>query len=491
MRYAVISDVHANEAALRTVLMDAADARADRMICLGDVLGYGPEPVSTLELAYRSMHVCLAGNHDAAVAGLFPVDDFTRFAAAAVRRHREALSQKACDWLSQLPYVCEVGGFACAHGDFAAPERFNYILEPEDALPSFDARPEQLMFVGHTHRPAIFAVGESGVPLRLDVADFTLEDGKRYIVNPGSVGYPRNGECRSSYCIYDDQTGSVEFRSLPFDLDSYAAKMRGQGLDEVPWMLERAVERQRPTVRGGVRFGADKRPAEPFHSSIQSTPPSSRSTHRAAIVASCIFAAAVTCGIAVFGRKPAETAKCDPAPAKEVRENVPPFEPAPPAKPVSQNVFGPEIKLAHGWTYAVTNPEKQKVSVGFDKKKKANVFLIEHKVPLVARLTKNIELNTASGRVEWSINVLTKPFSRDKKSFFEFTAHLVFHDAKGAQVGKTATCSSKWTSNRKWPVPAGAVRAVLSIDCRCWGVFKLLVPKFGLQPHAPQQRGKK
>ena len=105
MRYAIISDVHANEAALRAVLTDAVDARADNIICLGDVLGYGPDPVAALELVYRRAHVCLAGNHDDAVSRRFPVEDFTDFAAAAVARHRAALSQEAIDWLRSLPYT--------------------------------------------------------------------------------------------------------------------------------------------------------------------------------------------------------------------------------------------------------------------------------------------------------------------------------------------------------------------------------------------------
>ena len=106
MRYAIISDVHANEAALRAVLTDANDARAEKVICLGDVLGYGPDPVAALELVYRRVHVCLAGNHDDAVCGRFPVEDFTDFAAEAVKRHRAAITQKAIDWLRHLPYTC-------------------------------------------------------------------------------------------------------------------------------------------------------------------------------------------------------------------------------------------------------------------------------------------------------------------------------------------------------------------------------------------------
>ena len=255
MRHAIISDVHANESALRAVLTDAVDARADKVICLGDVLGYGPEPVAALELVYRCAHVCLAGNHDDAVSRRFPVEDFTDFAAAAIARHRAALSQEAIDWLRRLPYTCEFDGFACVHGDFSDPKHFNYILEPQDAQPSWKERPEQLLFVGHTHQPGIFVVGASGSPHLLAGVDFTLEDGKRYIVNPGSVGYPRSGACRSSYCIYDDQSRTVFFRTLPFDLDSYATKMHGQGLNEAPWMLARAAERRRPFVRGAANFG--------------------------------------------------------------------------------------------------------------------------------------------------------------------------------------------------------------------------------------------
>ena len=255
MRYAIISDVHANAAALRTVLVDAQDMHADRVVCLGDVLGYGPDPVQALETVYSRVHVCLAGNHDDAVCGRCSTEDFNDFAAAAVARQRKSLTSSALDWLRKLPYTCECGGFACAHGDFSEPEAFNYILEPEDALPSWDARSEQLLFVGHTHQPGIFVMGSSGQPHRLEPADFTLEDGKRYIVNVGSVGYPRSGLCRSFYCIYDDSSRSVFFRSLPFDLEGYREKMGGKGLDEAPWVAARAKERAVPQIRGKARFG--------------------------------------------------------------------------------------------------------------------------------------------------------------------------------------------------------------------------------------------
>ena len=257
MRYAIISDIHANATALHTVLVDARDMRAERVVCLGDVLGYGPDPVAALEEIHAQAHVCLAGNHDDAVCGRRSADDFNAFAATAVARHRRALTSSALKWLKSLPYVCALDGFACAHGDFSAPEDFNYVLEPEEALPSFAARTEQLLFVGHSHQPGIYVIGGSGTSHRLEPVDFVLEDGKRYLVNVGSVGYPRSGLCRSFYCIYDDRARTVFFRSLPFDLEGYREKMGGKGLDEAPWVAARAKERAVPKVRADVKFGKD------------------------------------------------------------------------------------------------------------------------------------------------------------------------------------------------------------------------------------------
>lgn len=278
MRYAIISDLHANETALRAVLLDAADAHADKIICLGDVLGYGPDPVPTLELVYRKVHICLAGNHDDAVANRCSVDDFTDFAAQAVKRQRQLLTQDAIDWLRRLPYTCEVDGFACAHGDFSDPKHFNYVLDPEDAMTSWQERTEQLLFVGHTHKPGIFVMGASGVPHLLEPATFTLEEGKRYLVNVGSVGYPRSGVCRSFYCVYDTESRTVFFRTLPFDLESYTAKMHGKGLNEAPWVGDRVRERRRPEVRRAASFGKAspaKAPVAPRPASCPARPPAS------------------------------------------------------------------------------------------------------------------------------------------------------------------------------------------------------------------------
>ena len=222
MRYAIISDIHANESALRHVLEDAAAQGAETIVCLGDVVGYGPLPKEALALIRRTAAITLAGNHDDAVSGRQGADDFIDLAGDAVKRHREALNADELDWLRALPYDCRLEGAIAAHGDFSDPKAFNYIDDEASAEANFAATDAQLMFVGHTHVPGFFLTGQSGNVYRLEPQDFSLENGKRYIVNPGSVGYPRecDGTCYSTYVIYDSSNRSVRFRKIPFSVAS-------------------------------------------------------------------------------------------------------------------------------------------------------------------------------------------------------------------------------------------------------------------------------
>lgn len=222
MIYAVISDVHANETALRKVLEDAEVHGAKGIICLGDAVGYGPLPAETVALLREVNASMVVGNHDAAVLGRGNGDDFIDLAKDAVERHREALGQKDRDFLAGLPYVLTFAEAVATHGDFTDPEKFLYIEDTEDAKVNFDAVDARLAFVGHTHVPGVFLTGCSGAVYKIEPQDFVLEDEKRYIVNPGSVGYPRerNGQCFSSYVLYDSDERSISFRFLPFAVSS-------------------------------------------------------------------------------------------------------------------------------------------------------------------------------------------------------------------------------------------------------------------------------
>ena len=255
MLYAIVSDVHANLAAWKVVLTDLTDLKADRIICLGDVVGYGPDPVEVLESVYRHVHVTLMGNHDAVGCGVQNDADFSPRAKQAIRGQRKLLSPAAILWLRKLPFVHAEAGFRCTHGSFEDPKSFHYIIEPRDALASWESCTEQLMFVGHTHMPGIYVIGASGTPHFLPPFDFILEEGKRYIVNPGSVGYPRVGDCRSSYCLYNSETKEIRFRQLPFDTAGYQEAIAKRGWGNDGWLEAKERGRHIMDLREQPAFG--------------------------------------------------------------------------------------------------------------------------------------------------------------------------------------------------------------------------------------------
>lgn len=219
---ALISDIHANVDALRRVLADAKRSGAEKIICLGDIVGYGPLPRESLRLVRDNADIVLAGNHDDAVSGRMNDADFIDLAGEAVHRHRAELSKDELAFLAALPYTASLDGAVCTHGDVTDPAAFNYIDSDSAAKANFKAFDEQILFVGHTHVPEIRVIGLSGTIHTLPPQDFVAETGKRYIVNVGSVGYPREskGECYSSYVLYESESRTIHYRFLPFAVAS-------------------------------------------------------------------------------------------------------------------------------------------------------------------------------------------------------------------------------------------------------------------------------
>lgn len=214
--------MHANPAALEKVVSDARRCGAGAFVCLGDTVGYGPLPSEAVSAVRSIAQIVLAGNHDAAVSGMADASDFIDLAGEAASRHRRALSRDDLAWLRSLPTSANAADAAFAHGDLTDPAAFNYVDSEEAAAANFAATDAQIAFVGHTHVPEMFVVGASGTVHRLAPQDFVREDGKRYIVNVGSVGYPResDGTCLSSYVLYDTDERAVRFRFLPFSVAS-------------------------------------------------------------------------------------------------------------------------------------------------------------------------------------------------------------------------------------------------------------------------------
>lgn len=232
MRYALISDIHANWQAWRAVQIDIAAQQIDQVICLGDIVGYGPRPADVLESVHASVHHFIMGNHEAALLGFMDENLFNGAARDIIQWTRGQLNKKAMRVMREMPLSLKGENFRCAHGEFSEPGQFFYIVDPEDASPSWVTVPESLLFVGHTHRPGIFLLGASGTPRRVDYQDVMIEEGKRFLINIGSVGSPRDRDPRACYCIYDTAERSVFFRRVPFDVDAYRADLEKAGLPE-------------------------------------------------------------------------------------------------------------------------------------------------------------------------------------------------------------------------------------------------------------------
>lgn len=222
MIYAILSDLHANESALRRALDDARAAGAEEFVCLGDVVGYGPLPAETLRLVRENCAIAVAGNHDDAVSGRMSAENFIDLAGEAVERHRRALPKSDLQWLAGLPYVAELEGAVAVHGDLVDAPAFYYVDDESAAAENFARMPGAFLFCGHTHVPLVHAMSPDGGIATLPADGFTAEPGFRYVVNPGSVGYPReaDGRCESTYVLYDSSAGTVRYRRLPFSVSS-------------------------------------------------------------------------------------------------------------------------------------------------------------------------------------------------------------------------------------------------------------------------------
>ena len=251
MRYALLSDVHAYPPALEKVLADAASQRVDRRICLGDVVGYGPDPAGAVKLCREACDVVVAGNHDAAVTRSISTTFFIPRAKEAVERHRSLLSDEDVEWLRALPMCVSEADFLAAHGEFhawgpVAEAGFGYVISAGDARNVLDAVPPEtrLVFVGHTHAACVWrkAGKDRGWPQLLEPDGFAVEDGCRYVVNIGAVGYPRYHR-ETIYVIYDSDERSVEFRRIPFDPDTYNAALLDAGIEPPIWLTDRLGEK--------------------------------------------------------------------------------------------------------------------------------------------------------------------------------------------------------------------------------------------------------
>jgi diadenosine tetraphosphatase ApaH/serine/threonine PP2A family protein phosphatase len=232
MRVAVVSDIHANLVALEAVLAAIDDDAPDELWCLGDLVGYGPRPNECTKLMQERARICLCGNHDLAVRGTLDLWEFSGDAGTAARWTRKVLRDEALAFLNSLEPAGKSEGVALFHGSARDPI-WEYVLSGEAALTTLVLTEEPLVLVGHSHVALkIQLQGDelNGGPAAAGT-DLALA-GSRSILNPGSVGQPRDGDPRAAYLLLDLGARTARFRRVEYDIERTQAQMAEAGLPE-------------------------------------------------------------------------------------------------------------------------------------------------------------------------------------------------------------------------------------------------------------------
>jgi diadenosine tetraphosphatase ApaH/serine/threonine PP2A family protein phosphatase len=229
MRVAVISDIHANDHALTAVLEDVDAARPDELWCLGDVVGYGPAPNESCAILSERVDLCLVGNHDLVVVERLSIDEFNHDARAAALWTQGELKLQWRAWLTSLEPEAPRDGVGLFHASARDP-MWEYVLSSDAAAGSFEATGEPLILVGHSHIALAIDEGLDGGQAP-DGTEIDLSTG-RWLLNPGSVGQPRDGDPRAAWLLLDTDRKFAEFRRVAYDIERTQSAMRSAGLPE-------------------------------------------------------------------------------------------------------------------------------------------------------------------------------------------------------------------------------------------------------------------
>jgi len=236
MRYAIISDIHSNLEALRCVMNRIETLHIDSVICLGDIVGYGPFPDECCITIETKCDTIIAGNHDFAAVNRINTLGFSTFAAQLIEWTQSQLTWPSMRLLLNLELTKQVDDIFCVHGSPVLPDRFMYVLAKQDAAMALEEIKEQICVVGHSHVPFLY---ESGGQLLNDLF-FELDDNKRYVINVGSVGQPRDRDPRSCFGVLDTNQNTFEFVRIEYDVKKTQADMKERNLPS--FLIERLAE---------------------------------------------------------------------------------------------------------------------------------------------------------------------------------------------------------------------------------------------------------
>jgi len=243
MRYAIISDIHGNVEALKAVIKDISDRSVDSILCLGDIVGYYPDPEECIEITRQYVSSCVAGNHDYAAIGKIDTSNFTYYAFAAMEWTKENLSAEGKQYLESLPLSIEKDGIFLTHSSPSNPRDWVYVFpDSEEAIfKAFNCLIYKVNLIGHTHWPSIMIQDDDKIILQAEHT-IHIEDMHYYLINVGSVGQPRDFDSRSCYALYDSSTGHFELIRVPYDYSITQKKILDNNL---PAFLAERLEKGR------------------------------------------------------------------------------------------------------------------------------------------------------------------------------------------------------------------------------------------------------
>ena len=230
MKYAIIADIHANLEALDAVLKDIKGQACTHYACLGDVVGYNANPKECLDIVRDMDMPCVKGNHDAYCSEEGNTEGFNPYAAEAVNWTRRQLNEEDSRWLRELKYLKLVASFSIVHATLDGPQRWGYVFDRLAAAASFTYQNTAVCFFGHTHVPVAFI--RTNEVRGGTYSKFKIEPGRKYFINVGSVGQPRDGNPKAAYVVYDLDESSIELRRVDYDIAKAQTKIRKVGLPE-------------------------------------------------------------------------------------------------------------------------------------------------------------------------------------------------------------------------------------------------------------------
>lgn len=229
MRIAIFSDIHGNLPALERVLEAYRTMRIDEYVCLGDVVGYGPNPQECCELVRPLVSACIIGNHDAAVGGRMDYGYYYDAARTALDHHAAQLSPTNMAWLRSLPYVESRGDLCFSHGSPINVESFDYVFNMAQAhalIRHWEAL-KHVTFIGHSHLTKSFSLSRDAAPhvIELEPPRMVFDPTRKYIVTVGSVGQPRDNDARACFTVLDTETMTLEFHRVEYDISRTARQI--------------------------------------------------------------------------------------------------------------------------------------------------------------------------------------------------------------------------------------------------------------------------